>query len=161
MPALPLPFIPPVFLLSHLQGLFVSLPQSTATTTARKGPPIDGPIKSLTQHSLMLAHPAPEPPLIANQNYMEHQKFFFLTTRYSLVVIKLTPLDILRQLLPILPFAVPTDRAYNVTTTGTPDGRIFMGAKDGCIYEFFYQVNNNNKILLLKCWNLNYVYFLG
>ena len=64
------------------------------------------------------------------------------------------------HLLPEPLFAVPTDGAYVVTITGTPDGRIFMGAKDGCIYEFFYQVNNF-KILLLECWNLNYVYYLG
>ncbi len=45
------------------------------------------------------------------------------------------------HLLPEPLFAVPTDGAYIVTITGTTDGRIFMGAKDGCIYEFFYQVN--------------------
>ena len=44
------------------------------------------------------------------------------------------------HLLPEPLFAVPTDGAYIVTITGTTDGRIFMGAKDGCIYEFFYQV---------------------
>lgn len=44
------------------------------------------------------------------------------------------------HLLPEPLFAVPTDGAYIVTITGTDNGRIFMGAKDGCIYEFFYQV---------------------
>ena len=44
------------------------------------------------------------------------------------------------HLLPEPLFAVPTDGANIVKITGTTDGRIFMGAKDGCIYEFFYQV---------------------
>lgn len=46
------------------------------------------------------------------------------------------------HLLPEPWFAVPTaDVAFMVTITGTTDGQIFMGAQDGCIYEFFYQVN--------------------
>lgn len=44
------------------------------------------------------------------------------------------------HLLPEPLFAVPTDGAYVVSLTGTEQGRIFMGAKDGCIYEFAYQV---------------------
>lgn len=44
------------------------------------------------------------------------------------------------HLIPEPLFAVPTDGAYIVTIIGTSHGRIFMGAKDGCIYEFFYQV---------------------
>ena len=44
------------------------------------------------------------------------------------------------HLLPEPLFAVPTDGAYVVSITGTANGRIFMGAKDGCIYEFVYQV---------------------
>ena len=44
------------------------------------------------------------------------------------------------HLLPEPLFAIPTDGAYIVTISGTLDGRIFMGAKDGCVYEFFYQV---------------------
>ena len=44
------------------------------------------------------------------------------------------------HLLPEPLFAVPTDGAYVVTVKGTQNGRIFMGAKDGCIYVFVYQV---------------------
>ena len=44
------------------------------------------------------------------------------------------------HLLPEPLFAVPTDGAYVVSLMGTEQGRIFMGAKDGCIYEFSYQV---------------------
>ena len=44
------------------------------------------------------------------------------------------------HLLPEPLFAVPTEGAYIVTISGTTDGRIFMGAKDGCIYELNYQV---------------------
>ncbi|KAI9555074.1 hypothetical protein GHT06_017589 [Daphnia sinensis] len=43
------------------------------------------------------------------------------------------------HLLPEPLFDVPTDGAYIGTITGTTNGRIFMGAKDGCVYEFFYQ----------------------
>lgn len=50
------------------------------------------------------------------------------------------------HLLPEPLFAVPTDGAYIVTIKGTSDGRIFMGAKDGCIYEFFYQVRKKKTI---------------
>jgi nuclear pore complex protein Nup155 len=37
-------------------------------------------------------------------------------------------------------FVVPTDGACIVTITGTTNGRIIIGAKDGCIYEYFHQV---------------------
>lgn len=45
------------------------------------------------------------------------------------------------HLIPEPLFAVPTDGVYVVTITGTSDGRIFMGTKDGCIHELSYQVN--------------------
>ena len=48
------------------------------------------------------------------------------------------------HLLPEPLFAVPTDGAYIVTVKGTQNGRIFMGAKDGCIYEFVYQVSHSH-----------------
>ena len=52
------------------------------------------------------------------------------------------------HLLPEPLFAVPTDGAYVVSLMGTEQGRIFRGAKDGCIYEFSYQVG------LIYCLNL-------
>lgn len=44
------------------------------------------------------------------------------------------------HLLPEPLFSVPTDGSYILTIKGTNDGRIFMGAKDGCLYELVYQV---------------------
>ncbi|KAG0722258.1 Nuclear pore complex protein Nup155 [Chionoecetes opilio] len=43
------------------------------------------------------------------------------------------------HLLPEPLFSVPTDGSYVLTIQGTQDGRIFMGAKDGCLYELVYQ----------------------
>lgn len=43
------------------------------------------------------------------------------------------------HLLPEPLFSVPTDGSYLLTIQGTQDGRIFMGAKDGCLYELVYQ----------------------
>ena len=48
------------------------------------------------------------------------------------------------HLLPEPLFAVPTDGAYITSIAGSASGRIFMGAKDRCIYEFSYQVQNSN-----------------
>ena len=35
---------------------------------------------------------------------------------------------------------VPTDNVSIKSITGTPDGRIFMGGHDGCVYEIAYEV---------------------
>ena len=45
------------------------------------------------------------------------------------------------HLLPEPLFSVPADGSYILTITGSADGRVFMGAKDGCLYELVYQVN--------------------
>lgn len=37
-------------------------------------------------------------------------------------------------------YMLPTDGVMLSTIVGTDNGRIFMGAKDGCLYEFLYQV---------------------
>lgn len=42
-------------------------------------------------------------------------------------------------------FSIPSDNVYMTCITGTFNGRIFMGGKDGCLYEIAYQV------LFLKC----------
>jgi hypothetical protein len=47
-------------------------------------------------------------------------------------------------------YSIPTDNVIINTIKGSKNtGRLFMGAKDGCLYEFFYQVNvlNFNKSL--------------
>ncbi|XP_065211453.1 nuclear pore complex protein Nup155 isoform X2 [Planococcus citri] len=36
-------------------------------------------------------------------------------------------------------YTLPTDGVVFSTIVGTTNGRIFMGAKDGCLYEFLYQ----------------------
>lgn len=37
-------------------------------------------------------------------------------------------------------YTLPTDGVVFSAVTGSENGRIFMGAKDGCLYEFIYQV---------------------
>lgn len=39
-------------------------------------------------------------------------------------------------------FSYPSDNVHMCTFQGTDDGRIFLGGKDGSIYEFTYQVRN-------------------
>lgn len=39
-------------------------------------------------------------------------------------------------------YTLPTDGVVFSTIVGTTNGRIFMGAKDGCLYEFLYQVRS-------------------
>ncbi|KAG7173878.1 Nuclear pore complex protein Nup155-like [Homarus americanus] len=46
------------------------------------------------------------------------------------------------HLLPEPLFSVPTDGSYILTIRGTNDGRIFMGAKDGCLHELVYQAED-------------------
>ena len=43
-------------------------------------------------------------------------------------------------------FSIPSDNIYMTCMTGTKSGRIFLGGKDGCVYEVAYQVS---KLLLL------------
>ena len=38
-------------------------------------------------------------------------------------------------------FSIPSDNIYLTCMTGTHSGRIFLGGKDGCVYEVIYQVN--------------------
>lgn len=44
------------------------------------------------------------------------------------------------NLLPTPLFALPTDNCYFLTVKSTSTGRIFLGARDGCLYEVLYQV---------------------
>ncbi|XP_015777308.1 PREDICTED: nuclear pore complex protein Nup155-like [Acropora digitifera] len=36
-------------------------------------------------------------------------------------------------------FSIPSDNIYLTCMTGTHSGRIFLGGKDGCVYEVIYQ----------------------
>ncbi len=45
------------------------------------------------------------------------------------------------HLLPEPLFALPSDNTCMLDVTGTCIGRIFMGGKDGCLYEVLYQVS--------------------
>ena len=38
-------------------------------------------------------------------------------------------------------FSIPSDNIYMTCVTGTQSGRIFLGGKDGCVYEIAYQVS--------------------
>ncbi|XP_043230116.1 nuclear pore complex protein Nup155-like [Amphibalanus amphitrite] len=40
-------------------------------------------------------------------------------------------------------FSIASDGAYVTTVVGTPSGRVFLGAKDGCLYELVYQATES------------------
>ena len=40
-------------------------------------------------------------------------------------------------------FSIASDGAYITTVVGTPAGRVFLGAKDGCLYELVYQATDS------------------
>ena len=46
------------------------------------------------------------------------------------------------HLLPEPLFSLPTDATYMMSIVGTAAGRIFMGGKDGCLYEFAYRADD-------------------
>ena len=46
------------------------------------------------------------------------------------------------HLLPEPLFSLPTDATYMMCMVGTAAGRIFMGGKDGCLYEFAYRADD-------------------
>lgn len=58
------------------------------------------------------------------------------------------------HLLPEPLFSVPADGSYIITITGTADGRVFMGAKDGCLYELVYQAEDG--WFTRKCQKVNH-----
>ncbi|KAK4316417.1 hypothetical protein Pmani_012431 [Petrolisthes manimaculis] len=58
------------------------------------------------------------------------------------------------HLLPEPLFSVPTDGSYILTIKGTGDGRIFMGAKDGCLHELVYQAEDG--WFSRKCQKVNH-----
>lgn len=45
------------------------------------------------------------------------------------------------QLVPDPVFTIPTDGTIITTIAGTNSGRLFLGGKDGCLYEIAYQVS--------------------
>lgn len=45
------------------------------------------------------------------------------------------------QLIPEPVFSIPTDGSTITTITGTKSGRIFLGSKEGSLYEISYQVS--------------------
>ena len=46
------------------------------------------------------------------------------------------------HLLPEPLFTIPSDNIHFLCIYGTPSGRIFLGGRDGCIYEIRYQVGS-------------------
>lgn len=44
------------------------------------------------------------------------------------------------QLTPEIIYSVPTDGVPIKVIRGTENGRIFLGGRDGCLYEIVYQV---------------------
>lgn len=61
-------------------------------------------------------------------------------------------------------YTLPTDGIIFSTVVGSEIGRVFMGAKDGCLYEFVYHVSNGwIFIIILYLTFFNYflpIYFL-
>ncbi|XP_066922124.1 nuclear pore complex protein Nup155-like [Clytia hemisphaerica] len=58
------------------------------------------------------------------------------------------------QLHPEPLFVIPTDNVYLTSICGTANGRIFLGGKDGCLYEVVYQVQ---KVWFGKqCYKINH-----
>lgn len=53
------------------------------------------------------------------------------------------------HLLPDPLFSLPTDNSHIITFEGTISGRIFMGTKDGSLFELIYQVRCLNSAALL------------
>ena len=51
------------------------------------------------------------------------------------------------HLLPEPLFNLPTDSTFMQSIAGTESGRIFMGGKDGCLYEFAYKVRELSVLL--------------
>lgn len=47
------------------------------------------------------------------------------------------------HLVPEPVFVLPTDGISMMCVKSTANGRIFMGGKDGCLYEITYQVNGH------------------
>ena len=43
-------------------------------------------------------------------------------------------------------FTIPSDNIYMTCMTGTQSGRIFLGGKDGCVYEVAYQVRMKGRM---------------
>ncbi|XP_014679572.1 PREDICTED: nuclear pore complex protein Nup155-like, partial [Priapulus caudatus] len=58
------------------------------------------------------------------------------------------------HLLPEPLFSIPTDNAYVTSARGTDDGRIFLTARDGCLYELFYQAEDG--WFSRKCRKINH-----
>ncbi|KAL7641759.1 UNVERIFIED_CONTAM: hypothetical protein RMT77_007633 [Armadillidium vulgare] len=58
------------------------------------------------------------------------------------------------NLLPEPLFSVSTDGAYILTVKGSNDGRIFLGAKDGSLWELVYQAEDG--WFSRKCYKVNY-----
>ncbi|KAK3089178.1 hypothetical protein FSP39_001520 [Pinctada imbricata] len=58
------------------------------------------------------------------------------------------------HLLPEPLFTIPTDNTYMISIIGTPNGRIFMAGKDGCLYELAYQADDG--WFSRKCRKINH-----
>ena len=51
-------------------------------------------------------------------------------------------------------FSLPTDNVGMLDIQGTPEGRIFLGGKDGCLYEVVYQAEDG--WFSRKCKKINH-----
>lgn len=90
--------------------------------------------------SVGLIHPKPG----VFHNYIKH--LLVLTTAVEIVVLGVTfgpgpngPMDEI-QLISDPVFTIPTDGSITSTIAGSATGRLFIGSKEGCLYEIAYQV---------------------
>ena len=51
-------------------------------------------------------------------------------------------------------FSLPTDNVGMLDIQGTPEGRVFLGGKDGCLYEVVYQAEDG--WFSRKCKKINH-----
>ena len=67
-------------------------------------------------------------------------------TSFSLLILGVTFTQVNNeeemQLLPEPLFSLSTDSTHMLCVKGTAQGRIFMGGKDGCLYEFAYKAED-------------------
>lgn len=59
------------------------------------------------------------------------------------------------QLIPDPVFTIPTDGSTVSVITGTDDGRLFFGTKEGSLFEIYYQVSFTN-----VHFNLTFFYYI-
>lgn len=85
------------------------------------------------------------PPGISGKSFYLYCKPFIVTPSDPLAEMHLQPEPL---------FSLPTDNVGILDVQGTPEGRIFLGGKDGCLYEVVYQAEDG--WFSRKCKKINH-----